>query len=40
MLDFDGIMSSLKSGLKGDNIILHACAYNPTGVDPTEYQWK
>ena len=21
-------------------IILHACAHNPTGVDPTEEQWK
>ena len=21
-------------------ILLHACAHNPTGVDPTEEQWK
>jgi aspartate aminotransferase len=20
--------------------LLHACAHNPTGVDPTEQQWK
>jgi aspartate aminotransferase len=20
--------------------LLHACAHNPTGVDPTEEQWK
>ena len=21
-------------------VLLHACAHNPTGVDPTEEQWK
>lgn len=21
-------------------ILLHACAHNPTGVDPTQEQWK
>lgn len=21
-------------------IVLHACAHNPTGVDPTQEQWK
>jgi aspartate aminotransferase len=24
----------------GDVILLHACAHNPTGVDPSETQWK
>jgi aspartate aminotransferase len=24
---------------KGSIILLHACAHNPTGVDPTEDQW-
>ncbi|KAJ6169381.1 hypothetical protein N7497_002224 [Penicillium chrysogenum] len=25
---------------QGSVILLHACAHNPTGVDPTEDQWK
>ena len=24
----------------GAMILLHACAHNPTGVDPTEDQWR
>lgn len=23
-----------------DVVLLHACAHNPTGVDPTPEQWK
>ncbi|KIW37768.1 uncharacterized protein PV06_09760 [Exophiala oligosperma] len=25
---------------RGDVIVLHACAHNPTGVDPTKEQWR
>ena len=25
---------------EGSVILLHACAHNPTGVDPTPEQWK
>lgn len=25
---------------ENDVIILHACAHNPTGIDPTQKQWK
>lgn len=25
---------------KGDVVILHACAHNPTGADPSKEQWK
>ncbi|KAK5163921.1 Aspartate aminotransferase, cytoplasmic [Saxophila tyrrhenica] len=39
-LDFDGMMSTLKSAPSGAIILLHACAHNPTGVDPTQDQWK
>jgi aspartate/tyrosine/aromatic aminotransferase len=24
----------------GNVILLHACAHNPTGVDPTQDDWK
>ncbi|KAL5343843.1 pyridoxal phosphate-dependent transferase [Aspergillus crustosus] len=39
-LDFDGMISSLKSAPRGSIILLHACAHNPTGVDLTQDQWK
>lgn len=39
-LDFDGMVSDIKNMPKGSIILLHACAHNPTGVDPTEDQWR
>ncbi|KAL1861095.1 hypothetical protein Plec18170_001610 [Paecilomyces lecythidis] len=39
-LDFEGMMSTLESdAVDGDVVILHACAHNPTGIDPTCQQW-
>ncbi len=40
MLDCGGLLSTLKSAEQGSIILLHACAHNPTGVDPSEDQWK
>jgi len=37
--DFDGMMAALSGMAAGDAILLHACAHNPTGVDPTPEQW-
>lgn len=39
-LDFDGMVEDIKSAPKGSMILLHACAHNPTGIDPTEEQWR
>ncbi|CAI6252860.1 unnamed protein product [Periconia digitata] len=39
-LDFDGMVADIKAMPKGSIVLLHACAHNPTGVDPTEQQWK
>ncbi|KAF2002233.1 PLP-dependent transferase [Amniculicola lignicola CBS 123094] len=39
-LDFDGMISTLEGAEPGSIIVLHACAHNPTGVDPTQDQWK
>lgn len=40
-LDFEGMFSRLKSEAEeGDVVILHACAHNPTGIDPTSEQWQ
>lgn len=38
-LDFAGFTGALKSAPKGSVFLLHACAHNPTGVDPTKEQW-
>jgi aspartate aminotransferase, cytoplasmic len=39
-LDFDGMISALQNAPDRSIILLHACAHNPTGVDPTREQWK
>ncbi|KAL8793575.1 MAG: hypothetical protein Q9195_003838 [Heterodermia aff. obscurata] len=39
-LDFEGMLADLKSAPEGSLVLLHACAHNPTGIDPTEEQWK
>ena len=39
-LDFDGMIATIESAPSGSIILLHACAHNPTGVDPTRDQWK
>jgi aspartate aminotransferase, cytoplasmic len=39
--DFNGAITTLENEVvEGDVILLHACAHNPTGVDPTKEQWK
>lgn len=39
-LDYDGLIGSLKEAPGRSVFLLHACAHNPTGVDPTSDQWK
>jgi aspartate aminotransferase, mitochondrial len=39
-LDFDGMIADIKALPKNSIVLLHACAHNPTGVDPTEEQWR
>jgi len=39
-LDFAGAVEDIKNIPEGSIIMLHACAHNPTGVDPTPEQWK
>lgn len=38
-LDIDGFLNSLKTAPARSVFLLHACAHNPTGVDPTREQW-
>ncbi|GFS45555.1 aspartate aminotransferase 1 [Actinidia rufa] len=37
---FAALMDDIKNASKGSFFLLHACAHNPTGVDPSEEQWK
>jgi len=39
-LDYDGLMNCLKTAPERSVFLLHACAHNPTGVDPTKEQWS
>ncbi|OWM76964.1 hypothetical protein CDL15_Pgr011689 [Punica granatum] len=39
-LDFQGMLEDLNSAPAGAIVLLHACAHNPTGVDPTLEQWE
>lgn len=39
-LDIDGMLQDLESAQEGSCVLLHTCAHNPTGVDPTEAQWQ
>ena len=39
-LDFDGMLADIQAAPKNSMFLLHACAHNPTGIDPTEQQWR
>ncbi|KAF0689511.1 Aste57867_19068 [Aphanomyces stellatus] len=39
-LNFSGLVSELHGAPNKSIFLLHACAHNPTGVDPTADQWK
>lgn len=39
-IDFDGWAEDLTNAPEGAVIVLHVCAHNPTGCDPTQEQWQ
>ena len=39
-LDIEGLLEDLSNAEEGAVALFHACAHNPTGVDPTREQWK
>eukprot|EP00898_Chlorokybus_atmophyticus_P006942 jgi/Chlat1/7249/Chrsp58S06902 len=39
-VDFHGMCEDIKNAPDGSVILLHACAHNPTGADPTLDQWR
>ncbi|KAH6684925.1 aspartate aminotransferase [Plectosphaerella plurivora] len=38
--DFDTYISAIRAADPFSAVILHACAHNPTGYDPSHEQWK
>lgn len=38
-LDLEGMLADIKSAAEGSVFIFHACAHNPTGVDPKPEDW-
>jgi len=39
-LDLPGLLDDIRSARRGSFFLLHACAHNPTGIDPTPEQWE
>lgn len=39
-LNLDGMLEDLESAPEGSVLLMHACAHNPTGCDPTDEQWS
>nr|VDD18919.1 unnamed protein product [Brassica oleracea] len=39
-LNFQGLLEDIGDAPPGFIVLLHACAHNPTGVDPTLEQWE
>ncbi|ODV61153.1 aspartate aminotransferase [Ascoidea rubescens DSM 1968] len=38
-LDFEGYLEDINNAPSGSIFLLHSCAHNPTGLDPTPEQW-
>lgn len=39
-LQIDGLLEDLNDAPEDSIVVLHVCAHNPTGIDPTVEQWK
>ncbi|CAL8286979.1 unnamed protein product [Arctogadus glacialis] len=39
-LDISGLLDDLEKAPEASVFVLHACAHNPTGTDPTQDEWK
>ncbi len=37
---FDEMLDALRGADSGDVVLLHACCHNPSGLDPSEEQWR
>ena len=39
-LEFDALCDAIAGIPRGDMLLMHACCHNPSGIDPTEEQWR
>lgn len=39
-IDMELLLDDLSNAERGSAVLLHACCHNPTGLDPTEEQWR
>ena len=39
-INMEGLLKDFKALPERSMVLLHACAHNPTGVDPTKAQWR
>lgn len=39
-IDITGMLEDLDKAKEGDVVVLHVCAHNPTGCDPSKEQWS
>ncbi len=39
-LDIEGMLDAISKIPEGDTILIHPSAHNPTGVDPTQDEWR
>ena len=40
VINIDAMLDALAEVPKGDVVLLHACCHNPSGLDPTEDEWR
>ena len=40
VIRIDAMLDVLRQAPKGDVVLLHACCHNPSGLDPTEDEWR
>ena len=40
VLDIEGLLTDLDKAQNNSVVLLHVCAHNPTGMDPSESQWE
>jgi aspartate/tyrosine/aromatic aminotransferase len=40
VIRIDAMLETLRSLPAGDVVLLHACCHNPSGLDPTEDEWR
>ena len=40
VLEVDAMLDALRAVPNGDIVLLHACCHNPSGLDPSEAEWR